>query len=78
MMDAVHARCDEDQVQNSFHPNWQAPIRMMKQCGRLKGNEENHQQDWTNPEQDHRQGKKADGKNHFAKVKSRGGAYIEV
>ena len=43
MMNAVHARRDKNQVQNPLDPNWQAPVRMMKQCRRLQRHEEDDQ-----------------------------------
>src|SRR6266513_770064 len=77
-MDAVHAWCDKDQIQNPLDADWQSPVGMMKQCGRLECNKKDDQHDWPNSEQDRCQREKTDGKNHFAEVKSRGGAHIEI
>src|SRR5438874_8967024 len=51
---------------------------MMKQCRGLKRHEEDDQHDRADSEQDHCQRKKADGKDHFAEMKSCSGAHIEV
>src|SRR5437773_7221224 len=78
MMNAVHPRSDKDQIQNPLDPNWQAPVRMMKEgCG-FKRDEENDQHNWADSEEQHGQREESDGKNHFAEMKSRGGAHIEV
>src|SRR6266536_6523824 len=78
MMNAVHPRCDKDQVQNPLQLNRQPPVGMMKErCG-LKRNEEHDQHFRADAEEDHCKRKKTDGKNHFAKMKSRGSAHIEI
>src|SRR6516162_1697298 len=78
MMDAVHARRDEDQVQNALNLNWQAPIGMMKKCRCLKSNEEYDEHDWTDTKEPDSQREKAGRKDHFAEVKSCSRAYIEI
>src|SRR4029077_9225833 len=50
---------------------------MKERCG-LKRNEERDQHYWADAEEDHCKRKKGDGKNHFAKVESRGRTYIEI
>src|SRR5882724_8823893 len=78
MMNPVHAGRDEDQVQNSLDPNWQAPVGMMKKCRPLKTDEEHDQHDRTDTEEQHGQREKAGGKDHFAEMESCRGAHVEV
>jgi len=74
----MHPRRDEDQVQNPLNMNWQAPVGMMKKCGCLKSGEEHDEHDRTDTEEHHDKREKAGRKDHFAEVKSRGRAHIEV
>src|SRR5215471_19598358 len=78
MMNSMHARRDEGQVQNPFDLNWQTPVGMMKKCRCLKAAEEHDQHQRTDTEDHHGEREKAGGKNHFAEVKSRGRAHIEI
>src|SRR5882724_12783504 len=78
MMDPVHARRDDDQIQNPLQFNRQTPIGMMKERFGLKRDKEHDQHYWADAEDQDRKRKKADGKNHFAKVESRGRSHIEV
>ena len=78
MMNAVHARRDDDQVQNPFDVNRQPPVGMMKECRGLRVMKNEHQHHGCDAEDHHCERKKSDGKNHLAKVKSRRSAYIEI
>ena len=51
MMNSVHARRDENQVQSPFNVNWQTPVGMMKKCRCLKTDEEHDQHDRTDTEE---------------------------
>src|SRR5207249_7672465 len=78
MMNAVHARCDKYQVQNPLQLNRQSPVGMMKESRSLECDKEHDQHYWADAKEDHCKRKKADGKNHLAKMESRGGAHVEV
>ena len=78
MMNAVHSRRDDGQVQNPFELNRQSPVGMMKECCRLECDEEHDQHYRGDAEEHYCKGKKSDGKNHLAEMESRGGAHIEV
>src|SRR6266849_11138716 len=78
MMNPVHSRRDDEQVQNPFELNRQSPVGMMKECCDLECDEEHDQHYRGDAEEHHYKRKKSDGKNHFAEVKSRGGAHVEV
>src|SRR5947208_16188595 len=78
MVNPMHARRDKDQVQNPLGWNWQAPVGMMKKCRCLKSNEERDQHDRTDTKEHYGQREKAGGKDHFAEVKSRGRAHVEI
>jgi len=77
-MNPVHARRDDDQVQNPFDLNRQTPVRMMKKCRGFQGDEERDQHAWSDAEHRHCEREKSNGKDHLAKVESRGSAYIEI
>src|SRR5436190_15728197 len=77
-MNAVHPRRYDNQIQNALEPDRQTPVGMMEERFGLEGNEE-HDQHYRRDAKDHDcERKKADGKNHFPEMKSRGGANIEV
>src|SRR6266571_613441 len=78
MMNAVHSRRDDDQVQNPFELNRQPPVGMMKECCGLECDEEHDQHYRGDAEEHHCKRKKPDGKNHLAEMEPRGGADIEV
>src|SRR5438034_11550172 len=78
MMNAVHPRCDKDQVQNPLQLNRQSPVGMVKESCSLECDKKHDQHYWADAEEDHCKRKKTDGKNHFAEMESRGGAHIEV
>src|SRR2546428_13443818 len=78
MMNPVHARRHDYQVQNPLEVYRQSPVGMMKECRGLKRDEKHDQHGWTDAKDGHREGKKADGKNHFAKVESCSGRHVEI
>jgi len=78
VVNSVHPRRDDGQVQNPFELNRQSPVGMMKECCRLECDEEHDQHYRGDAEEHYRKGKKSDGKNHLAEMESRGGAHIEV
>src|SRR5438034_4111074 len=78
MMNAVHARRDDDQIQNPFVLNRQTPVGMMKECSGFKGDEEHDQHYGCDPEDQDRNRKKSNRKDHFAEMKSRSSAYVEI
>ena len=78
MMNPVHARRNENQVQNALDINWQAPIGMMKKCCHFEAQEKNEQHDRRDPESHDGQCEEPNGKNHFAEMKSRRRAHIKV
>src|SRR5438874_12292742 len=77
-MNSMHARRDNDQVQNTFDLNRQSPIRMVKQSRSLQCDEEDYQHHRVDSEERHSQRKKTDRKNHLAKMKSCGSAHVEI
>ena len=50
----------------------------MKESRSLECDKEHDQHYWADAKEDHCKRKKADGKNHLAKMESRGGAHVEV
>src|SRR5438094_6589219 len=78
MMNPVHARCDDDHIQNPFDFDWQPPVRMMKECRGLQCDEEHHQHHGGDAEDRYCKREKSDGKKHFAKMKSRDSAYVQI
>jgi len=78
MMNAVHARSYNDQVQTAFELDRQPPVGMMKQGLGFKGDEENQEQHRRNPENQDSKRKKPEREKNFAEVKSRGGADIHI
>src|SRR5260370_39915125 len=77
MMDRVHSRRNDDQVQNPFEFNRQSPVGMMKECRGFECDEEHDQHYRTDAEKHHSKRKKSDRKNHFAEMESSGGARHE-
>src|SRR5438094_7396965 len=78
MMNAMHPGRHNDQIQNPFELNRQTPVGMMKKRRGLECDKKDYQHDGRDTKQRHRKREKADGKNHFAEMKSRGGADIEI
>src|SRR5207253_9347583 len=78
MMNAVHARRHNDQIQNSFELDRQSPVGMMKERRGLECDEEHDQHYRRDAKERHRKGKKANRENHFAEMKSCCGCHIEV
>src|SRR5205823_2636347 len=78
MMNPVHARGDDDHIQNPFDFDWQPPVGMMKECRGLQCDEEHHQHHGGDAEDRYCKRDKSDGKKHFAKMKSRGSAYVQI
>ncbi len=52
VMNAVHPRSHNDQIQNSFQPDRQPPIGMMEQGRGFECDEENEEPDWGDSEND--------------------------
>src|SRR4029453_13082757 len=78
MMNAVHARRDDNQIQNAFELDWQSPVGMMKEgCG-LKCDEKTEEHYRSDAEDHHCKRKKSDGKNHLAEMEPRSRAHVEV
>ena len=78
VMDAVHARGDNDQIQDAFEVNRQSPVGMMKESGGFERDEENKEHHRRDSEDRDSERKKSDREKHFAKMKARGRAYIEI
>src|SRR5215469_3398502 len=78
MMNPVHARRDDDQIQNPFELNRQTPVGMMKKCRGFQRDKESDQHYSWDAEQRHCEREKSNGKNHFAEMESRGSAYVEI
>src|SRR5438876_10164982 len=78
MMNPVHSRRDDDQIQDPFKLYRQSPVGMMKECFGLECDEEDDQHYRADAEKHHCKGKKTDRKNHFAKMEPRRRAHIEV
>src|SRR6266567_6807878 len=77
-MNSVHARRYNDQVQDTLETDGQSPVRMMKKCCHFEAQKKNEQHDRRDPESHDCQREEANGKNHFAEMKSRCRAHIEV
>src|ERR1700745_406529 len=78
MMNPVHSRRDDEQVQNPFELNRQSPVGMMKECCGLERDEEHDQHYRADAEEHYCKRKKSDRKNHFAEMEPSGGAHIKV
>src|SRR5713101_7315811 len=78
MMNTVHARGHDDEIQNSLDLARQTPVGMMEERRGLECDEEHDQHYRRDAKERHGKGKKSDRKNHFAEMKSRGGCHIEV
>src|SRR5438552_5748061 len=78
MMNPVHARCNDDQIQNLLDPNRQTPVGMMKECRDLECDEEHDQHYWPDAKEHHRERKKANRENHFAEMESRSSTDVEI
>src|SRR6266481_2154209 len=78
MMNAVHARRHDHQIQDPFEFDRQSPVGMMKECCSLQGDKECDQHYGSNAKDQNCERKKTDRKNHLAEVKSRGRSHIEV
>jgi hypothetical protein len=78
VMNSVHARSYDDQVQDALEPDGQSPVRMMKKCCYFEAQEKNQQHDRRDPESHDGQREESNGKNHFAEMKSCRSAHIEV
>src|SRR6266540_4845889 len=77
-MNAVHARRDDNEVQNAFQLDREAPVGVMKERRSFECDKKNEKHYRSNPEGNHCKRKKSDGKNHLAEMESRGSAHIEV
>ena len=60
MMNSVHARCDEDVIENAFESDGQSPVGMLKKIGGFKQDFKNHER----PEIDAEHGHNDDAKRH--------------
>src|SRR5215471_14590519 len=78
MMNAVHTRRDDDQVQKALKPDWQSPVGMMKDGRGFEGDEKDEQHHRRDPEDEDGEGEKSDGEKHFTEMEARGGARIHV
>src|SRR5205814_6403272 len=78
VMNSVHARSYNDQVQDALKTDRKSPIRMMKECCHFQAQEKNEQHDRWDPESHDGQREESNGKNHFAEMKSRCRAHIKV
>src|SRR6516162_8197856 len=78
MVDSMHPRRHDNQIQNSFELNRQTPVGMMKEGLGLERDEKHDQHDWSNAEHQHREREEANGKNHFAKVESCSSRHVEI
>src|SRR5438094_10314016 len=78
MMNPVHPRRHDDQIQNSFQFDRQSPVGMMKERTSLKCDEEDDQHQRRDAKDHYCKRKKADRENHFAEMKSGSRCHIEV
>src|SRR4029453_5992022 len=78
MMNAVHPRSYNDQIQNAFELDRQPPVGMMKQGLGFKDDKKNEEHYRSDAEDHHCKRKKSDGKNHLAEMEPRSRAHVEV
>lgn len=78
MVDAMHARCDNDAVQQMFDSQREPPVRMMKERGGFEGDEKDEEHDWGDAEEHDGQREKSHREEHLAEMKSCGGAYVHI
>ena len=77
-MNAVHAGRDDDTVQNTFEPNWQPPVGMVKERGGFEGDEESDEHHRRDAEEHRGEREERDREKHFTEMKSGRGAHIQV
>ena len=63
MMNPMHARRHDEEIQNPFDVDRQPPVRMMKERRGLKGDEEHRQHHRRDAKDHHCKRENADGKN---------------
>src|SRR5947208_17070338 len=73
-----HARSDKNRVIDPLETDGESPVRMMKKCRHFEAQEKNEQHDTRDSESHDGQRKESNGKNHFAEMKSRRRAHVEV
>ncbi len=56
MMNTMHPRCDDNQVQNAFELDRQPPVGMMKEGRGFEGDKKNEEQHRRDAEEDDREG----------------------
>src|SRR4029450_11129399 len=78
MMNAVHPRSYNDQIQNAFESDRKPPVGMMKEGLGFKGEEKNKEHYRSNAENQDSKRKKPHRERNFTEVKSRGGADIHI
>src|SRR2546430_16086417 len=78
MMNPVHARRDNDQIENPLQLYRQSPVGMMKKRCSFECDEEDDQHNRRDAANHPGKRAKADGKNKLPKMESPGGAHVEV
>src|SRR4030095_7002692 len=78
MMNAVHSRRDDNQIQNALELDRKAPVGVMKECRSFECDKKNEEHYRSDAEDHHCKRKKSDGKNHLAEMEPRSRAHVEV
>src|SRR6266705_2576010 len=78
MMDAVHARRDEDLVEQALHHEWQANVAVMKQGPCFEGELIYREGQWRDTEQYNLNDSKTGRQRDFAEVKAECSGNVEV
>src|SRR5262245_61849082 len=78
MMNPMHTRRDDNQVQKPLELDRQTPVGMMKEDRSFQCEKEDYQHYWSDAEDHHGQRKESNGKNHLTKVESRCSAYVQI
>src|ERR1051325_2852686 len=78
MMNPVHPRRHDDEVQKSLQRDRQSPVGMVKECRRFERDEENNQKNWPDTEERHGEGEEPRREKHLTEMKPGRRAHVEV
>ena len=78
MMNPVHPRRHDHEIQKSLQRDRQSPVGMVKECRRFERDEENNQKNRPNTEERHREEEEPRREKHFTEMKSRRGAHVQI
>ena len=77
-MNPVHARCDDNVIQEALESNRQPPVRVFEKIDRFEQELENNQSPEVDAEERDGRDTKGNRHDHFAKVKAHSRAHVHV